>query len=58
MKAFSGTTTQRPVLTWCLKTLKLGDTLIVRYMDDIVVLSPMWWKRHRAVTTVHRVLAS
>lgn len=29
-----------------------------RYMDDIVVLTPTWWNRHRAVTGVHRVLAS
>jgi hypothetical protein len=49
---------QCPVLAWCLKTLKLGDTLIVRYMDDIVVLTPTWWNHHRAVTVVHRMLAS
>src|SRR5262245_38469286 len=57
-ESLSGTTTQRPVLTWYLKTLKLGDTLIGRYMDDIAVLAPRWRKRHLAVTVAHRVLAS
>jgi hypothetical protein len=56
--SLSGITTQRPALIWCLRRFKLGDTLIVRYLDDIVVLIPMWWQRYRAVTTVHRMLAA
>ena len=42
-----------------------GDVVLGRWgvwwaqdMDDSGVLTPTWWKRHRAVTVVHRVLAS